>query len=129
MNKDFILKKRKDFLRVAKGERVVVSTLILQAAQSLSDQSTSYKIGFTTTKKLGKAHIRNRARRRMRAAAREVFAKHGKSNIEYVMVGRYNTAHCPFTDLINDLKYGVKKINRIIENKTTKENLAEQNLS
>ena len=68
------IKKRKDFLRVAKqGLKMVTSTVILQAAQSLSVSETAPKIGFTTTKKLGKAHIRNRARRRMRAALRETY--------------------------------------------------------
>ena len=61
------LKKRKDFLRVAKqGQKMVTSTVILQAAQSLSAPEQNPKTGFTTTRKIGKAHIRNRARRSAR---------------------------------------------------------------
>ena len=63
-----VLKKRKDFVRVAaKGVRVATSTLILQAAQNLSTDNQFCRVGYTTTKKIGKAHIRNRTRRRMRA--------------------------------------------------------------
>ena len=94
------IKKRKDFLRVAKqGLKMVTSTVILQAAQSLSVSETAPKIGFTTTKKLGKAHIRNRARRRMRAALRET----------------YNTAECDFAKLKDDLIWGIKKLNKQFE--------------
>lgn len=50
------LKKRKDFLRVAKqGQKMVTSTVILQAAQSLSAPEQNPKTGFTTTRKIGKA--------------------------------------------------------------------------
>ena len=66
------IKKRKDFLRVAKqGLKMVTSTLILQAAQSLCVPDDCCRIGFTATKKLGKAHIRNRTKRRMRAIYRD----------------------------------------------------------
>lgn len=40
---------------------MVTSTVILQAAQSLSAPEQNPKTGFTTTRKIGKAHIRNRA--------------------------------------------------------------------
>ena len=49
---DFLkLKKRREFLRVAqKGERVVTTSLIMQAAHSLSKEQVEPKFGFTTTK-------------------------------------------------------------------------------
>lgn len=109
------LKKRKDFLRVAKqGLKMVTSTVILQAAQSLSVSETAPKIGFTTTKKLGKAHVRNRVRRRMRAALRETYNRL-KPGYEYVLIGRYNTAECDFTKLREDLNWGLKKLNKLFE--------------
>lgn len=94
---------------------MVVSTVILQAAPCLSADSETYKVGFTTTKKIGKAVVRNRARRRMRAVAREIFPKYGMKNLEYVMIGRFNTAYCPFKDLKSDLKWALKKINKLFD--------------
>jgi len=109
------IKKRKDFLRVAKqGTKMVTPTVILQAAQSLSVSVPASKIGFTTTKKLGKAHVRNRARRRMRAALRQFYAEL-KPGYEYVLIGRYNTAECDFSKLLNDLSWGLKKLHRLFE--------------
>lgn len=108
------IKKRKDFVRAAKiGEKVVTTSVILQAAQSLSDFPTGAKFGFTTTKKIGKAHIRNRTRRRMRAAVRELYGE-ALHNTEYVLIGRHNTADCAFDILLRDVKYGIRKLNRLL---------------
>ncbi len=94
---------------------MVVSTVILQAAPSLSEQKVPFKVGFTTTKKIGKAVVRTRVRRRLRAVVREVFFDHAKDNVEYVLIGRYNTANCPYKDLKNDVKWALKKANKMIE--------------
>jgi ribonuclease P protein component len=108
------IKKRKDFVRAAKiGAKVVTTSVILQAAQSLSETTIAPKFGFTTTKRLGKAHIRNRTRRRLRAVVREL-THLGRDNTEYVLIGRHNTASCDFCILQRDLKYALTKINRIL---------------
>ena len=94
---------------------MVVSTVILQAARSLSDKSVPFKVGFTTTKKIGKAVVRNRTRRRLRAVVREVFPILAKDNVEYVLIGRYNTANCPYKDLKSDVKWALKKANAMLD--------------
>lgn len=112
------LKKRKDFVRVAvKGLKMVRHSLILQAAQSLSKEEVPYKLGFTATKKLGKAHIRNRTKRRLRAAAQEIFPKHAQNNIEYVLIGRYSTREVDFKELCSDMAFAVKRINKDFKKK------------
>ena len=104
------LRKRKDFVRVAqKGLKMITSTVVIQAAQNLSDKENIF-VGYTTTKKIGKAHIRNRARRRLRAAVRQVFPSLSQPQTSYVLIGRRNTADCAFTKLCKDLTYALKKI-------------------
>lgn len=112
--KILVLKKRKDFLRVAQGIRMVVSTAILQAAPSLSAEQVPFKVGYTATKKIGKAHIRNRTKRRLRAVVREVFPNLALPNVEYVLIGRYNTADCRFKTLKSDIKWALKKTNKML---------------
>ena len=67
---------------------MVTPSLILQAAQSLSTPhkvipEDSCFLGFTATKKLGKAHIRNRTKRRLRAAAQQIFPHLALNGIDY----------------------------------------------
>lgn len=115
MSEVLILKKRKDFVRVAKqGYKMVASTVILQAAQNLCAEDNSCRVGYTSTKKIGKAHLRNRTRRRLRAAVREVFPERALPNTDYVLIGRYNTASCPFEKLSGDISWALKKINKLI---------------
>ena len=95
---------------------MVVSTVILQAAPSLSETPVPFKVGFTTTKRIGTAVVRTRVRRRLRAVVREVFPTLAKNNVEYVLIGRSNTVSCPYKTLKADIKWALKKANTMIEN-------------
>lgn len=69
------------------------------------------RVGFTCSKKVGNAVARNRAKRRLREAARMILSKHGHAGWDYVLIGRANeTAQRDFEDLKRDLIYAVKKI-------------------
>jgi len=61
------------------------------------------RVGFTATKKLGNAVIRNRARRRLRAAAAAALPLYGLAGNDYVLVARQETLSRPFQGLIGDL--------------------------
>lgn len=111
--KVLILKKRKDFIRAANGIKSVVSGLILQAAQNLScPDDDTYFLGYTATKKIGKAHLRNRTKRRLRAAAAQVFPLNAKKGISYVLIGRYNTATIPFETLKSNMLKALQSVNK-----------------
>jgi len=111
---DFLkLKKRKDFVRIAKsGHSFPTHTIVLQGAAN--PQTPLPRIGYTTTKKIGGAVVRNRCRRRLRAAAALVFPQFAMNNADYVLIARYSTANADFSTICKDLKYGLKKINSCI---------------
>lgn len=118
MSKFLILKKRKDFLRAAKDVTVIFRNVILQAAQPLSGaDSHPARIGFTATKRLGKANVRNRTKRRLRAIVQEIYAAQALPNVDYVLVGRHGTYCCPFEDLRSDVLRAFKKANKEISSR------------
>lgn len=119
MSEFLILKKRKDFLRAAKDITMVSKNVMLQAARPLSaeisaEESRKARIGFTATKRLGKAHIRNRTKRRLRAVVREIYEKYALNNVDYVLVGRFDTWCCPYEDLKRDVIWTFRKTNKMI---------------
>ena len=119
MSEFLILKKRRDFLRAAKDLTVIFHNVMLQAARPLSadisaEESRKARIGFTATKRLGKAHIRNRTKRRLRAVVREIYKKYALDNVDYVLVGRFDTWCCPYEDLKRDVIWTFRKTNKMI---------------
>jgi ribonuclease P protein component len=111
------LKKRREFLAVADA-RVKWSTpgLVLQArpvaAEAVPEQPGSVGVGFTVSKKVGNAVARNRARRRLRAAAALVMPRAAKPGTDYVLIGRRETIDRPFRDLVADLETSLARVSR-----------------
>ena len=102
------LKRRAEFLRVAaKGRKVPVHGLVLQALPR--DDAGPARLGFTVTRKVGNAVIRNRTRRRLKEAARLLFAAHPIIGADLVLVGRAATRGRKFFDLIDDLRRALVK--------------------
>lgn len=112
------LKKRSEFLAVAgTNRRYTTPGLVLQARQATPDEQadacarrTPVRVGFTATKKVGNAVVRNRARRRLRAAVAEVMDNVNALPADLVLVARQGTITRPYGDLKNDLRLALKKL-------------------
>jgi ribonuclease P protein component len=103
---------RRDFLRVA-GERRkwVAPGLILQVAPTgLPDDDACRRVGFTASKKVGGAVVRNRAKRRLREAARAVMTTHARPGFDYVIIARGTTPSRPYRSLLADLEAGLRRL-------------------
>ena len=106
------LLKRADFLRVAAMRRKWAAPgLIVQAAPNPDpDGGAAIRVGFTTSKKVGSAVERNRARRRLREAVAEVFPGLAVPGTDYVVIGRRETVTRPYSLLLQDLRTALKRV-------------------
>ncbi|MBV8800457.1 MAG: ribonuclease P protein component [Alphaproteobacteria bacterium] len=104
------LRHRPDFLHCARSFRKVTPGLSLEAAATPPKfaQARTARIGFTATKKIGGAVERNRAKRRLRAAAAALLPLYGLTGSDYVLVARAGTLTRPFADLLEDLAGALK---------------------
>lgn len=102
------LKKRSQFLAVAaKARKAPAPGLVLQALHRDDDEPV--RVGYTVTKKVGNSVIRNRARRRLRAAFACVDRETPLSGADLVLIGRQGTGTRVFTDLVADLRRALQK--------------------
>lgn len=108
------LRARRGFLACARapGARRQRSKAFLLQACDRGD-SAPPRVGYTCSRKVGGAVERNRARRRLREAARAVLPRHGRAGWDYVLVGfAGETARRPFAALIADLVTALGRVHR-----------------
>jgi ribonuclease P protein component len=88
--------------------------MVVQAAPHphQSSGATGIRVGFTASRKVGNAVVRNRAKRRMRAAAASVLPARGRRGTDYVLIARAGTADRPFSKLVADLEAALRRIGR-----------------
>jgi ribonuclease P protein component len=119
------LARRADFLRIAgRGAKWATAGLVLQACPQPAPSDApgrdpsganvsatpTIRVGFTASKKVGGAVVRNRARRRLRALAREVLAREAQPGYDYVLIARAETATRDYADLQKDVRFALKRL-------------------
>ncbi len=105
------LKKRRDFLSLNKGTKVFSASFVLQARQRQGDQEPEgIRFGLTASRKVGNAVARNRAKRRLRAAAAEILSAHATQGWDYVIIARKTILTYEYKKLKQDLTRSLKKL-------------------
>jgi ribonuclease P protein component len=107
-----VLRKRADYLKAASARRQGTNGFLLQA-RDRQDGDPAARIGFTASKKIGNAVLRNRAKRRLRALAREVLAPAARHGWDYILVARPEaTVTRPYAELRADLEQALHSVHR-----------------
>ena len=87
---------------------------ILQAAPRPieADRDQAVRVGFTASRKVGNAVIRNRAKRRLRAVAAAILPRQGRPGTDYVIVARAATGERAYAALVADLETALRQVER-----------------
>ena len=97
------LKRRPDFLRAAKAPSAARGAVVIQC-RDRADKTPIIRVGFTATKKIGGAVVRNRAKRRLREAARLLLPELARQGSDYVFIARAGTPARPWPRLLDDVR-------------------------
>ena len=100
--------KRSDYVKAARGLYIKTSSLFLQKVKR--DDKKIPRYGVTASKKIGIAVERNRAKRRIRHAIKEVLPKYGKNGYDYVVVATTKTNKVSWKTVLNDLEKAFREI-------------------
>ncbi len=102
------LTKRGEFLHVAaKGRKLALPGLVVQVLKR--QDSAPARLGFTVTKKVGNAVVRNRTKRRLREAARLLLRESPVVGADLVLIGRDKTRDRTFALLMDDLRQALAR--------------------
>ena len=105
------LRVRRDFLAANAGKRAPMPGFVL-LVRDREDGDPMMRIGYTVTKKIGNAVVRNRMKRRLRALARELLPESGVRGADHVLIGRNGGVERDFAQLRAELRKALAKVAR-----------------
>jgi len=108
------LKTRAEFLRVRGGRRSSAPAFLLEARSrpAAARDPAAPRFGFTISKKIGSAVVRNRVRRRLRALAAALGPPLVRPGYDYVLIARPGAVGRTYRDLEADLQLALERVHR-----------------
>lgn len=103
------LKKRPEFLTAQAGAKAGTPGFLMTRAHQ-PNQAGRVRVGFTVTKKVGKAVARNRIKRRLKEAAQQVFAAQSLASHDFVIIARPAAETRNFALLLDDMKRALLRL-------------------
>lgn len=110
------LRRRAEFLKVAAGRRKWATPGLILQVRAWDDGERAalpgdlLRVGFTASRKVGSAVVRNRARRRLRAVVSQTLPAMGCPAHDYVLIARNATATRPYPSLVGDLTTALDRL-------------------
>lgn len=105
------MSKRRDFLAANGGKRAPMPGFVL-LVRDRRDEDPAMRVGYTVTKKIGNAVVRNRMKRRLRALAHDLVPTSGVPGADHVLIGRQGGIERDFAQLKVELAKALAKIRR-----------------
>jgi ribonuclease P protein component len=105
------IKKRSDFLAANAGRRAATPGFVL-LVRDREDADPAIRVGFTVTRKIGGAVVRNRMKRRFRALAREIVPTKGFPGSDHVIIGRARGIERDYALLRSELAGALDELRR-----------------
>jgi len=107
------LKKRAEFLRVRGGPRWSTPAFVLEArSPPAGAHDPAARFGFTVSKKIGSAVVRNRVRRRLRALVAALDPSRVREGFDYVLIARPGAEQRSYRELAADLDQALDRVHR-----------------
>lgn len=103
------LTKRSEFLYVRGGKYAARQLVVVQMRENPAD-TDGIRAGFTATKKVGNAVVRNRAKRRLRECVRAHLPGLGRAGHDYVFIARAGTAKAEWDMLSRDVEKALLRL-------------------
>ena len=74
------------------------------------DDDSPVRVGYTVTKKIGNAVVRNRMKRRFRSLVRDIFPAQAVAGADHVLIGRSTGIERDYATLASELQRALKKL-------------------
>ena len=103
------MSRRKDFLAANNARRAPMPGFVL-LVRPRGDGDPGIRVGYTVTKKIGGAVVRNRMKRRLRALARDLLPTAGVLGADHVLIGRQGGIERDYAKLHAELGKALGKV-------------------
>jgi ribonuclease P protein component len=115
------LRRRAEFLRIRGGGRSATPRFVLEGKRRVNGETLPVpRFGFTVTKQMGNAVVRNRIKRRLRAALGEAGSK-ASGDFDYVIIARTDAFGCDYQLLVEDFIAGFDRVHRTADSPKPRE--------
>jgi ribonuclease P protein component len=106
------IQKRTDFVACARAPHCARGAVLVQARarEENPPENSIVRAGFTATKRIGGAVERNRAKRRLREAARLILPDLARPGFDYVFIARGGVTTRPWPRLLDDMKSALLRL-------------------